>query len=180
MLLQYDIREATNAGVMNPWILFYPFGGSTAAEDKNKSIQRLMTWEYDDYIMFVIIKAFLGYERTRACLEKYKYIDKQAYPEIEFVHYQNDSSTHTTHRVREESVEEQALRRRRREAMVLGESGRPIERADIIEPLNDNHSQEAETTIQETVQRANGAMPEDEIGPLPRLLTWVSGFLPRL
>ena len=39
----------------------------------------------------------------------------------------------TSNRPREESFEEQALRRRRREAMVLGEAGRPIERADIIE-----------------------------------------------
>ena len=39
----------------------------------------------------------------------------------------------TNNRPREESFEEQALRRRRREAMVLGEIGRPIERADIIE-----------------------------------------------
>ena len=39
----------------------------------------------------------------------------------------------TSSRPREESFEEQALRRRRREAMVLGEVGRPIERADIIE-----------------------------------------------
>lgn len=39
----------------------------------------------------------------------------------------------TSNRPREESFEEQALRRRRREAMVLGEVGRPIERADIIE-----------------------------------------------
>ncbi|KAL8927662.1 MAG: hypothetical protein Q9172_001291 [Xanthocarpia lactea] len=36
-------------------------------------------------------------------------------------------------RVRDESIEEQALRRRRREAMVLGEMGRPIEREDIIQ-----------------------------------------------
>ena len=39
----------------------------------------------------------------------------------------------TSNRPREESFEEQALRRRRREAMVLGEIGRQIERADIIE-----------------------------------------------
>ena len=38
-----------------------------------------------------------------------------------------------SNRPREEIFEEQALRRRRREAMVLGEAGRPIERADIIE-----------------------------------------------
>ncbi|KAL8729836.1 MAG: hypothetical protein Q9166_004477 [cf. Caloplaca sp. 2 TL-2023] len=41
------------------------------------------------------------------------------------------------HRVRrEESIEEQALRRRRREAMVLGEMGRPIESEDIIQRVN--------------------------------------------
>ena len=34
----------------------------------------------------------------------------------------------------EQSPEEQALRRRRREAMVLGENGRPIQRRDIFEP----------------------------------------------
>lgn len=165
---------------MHPWLFFYPFGGFTAAEDKNKSIQQLMAWEYDDYIMYIIIKAFLGYERTRACLEKYKYIDKHAYPEIVFVDYQDDSPRHTTHRVREESMEEQALRRRRRETMVLGESGRPIERADIFEPPHDNHNQEAEMTVRGMVQRANGTMPEVESGALPRLLTWVSGFFPRL
>ncbi|KAL9604831.1 MAG: hypothetical protein Q9219_000279 [cf. Caloplaca sp. 3 TL-2023] len=36
-------------------------------------------------------------------------------------------------RARDESWEEQTLRRRRREAMVLGEMGRPIEREDIIQ-----------------------------------------------
>ncbi|KAL8820130.1 MAG: hypothetical protein Q9223_001580 [Gallowayella weberi] len=40
------------------------------------------------------------------------------------------------YRVHEESVEEQALRRRRREAMVLGEMGRPIESEDIIQRVN--------------------------------------------
>ncbi|KAI4260430.1 MAG: hypothetical protein LQ352_000292 [Teloschistes flavicans] len=39
-------------------------------------------------------------------------------------------------RVREESLEEQALRSRRREAMVLGEMGRPIERTDIIQRMD--------------------------------------------
>ncbi|KAL8944169.1 MAG: hypothetical protein Q9216_000593 [Gyalolechia sp. 2 TL-2023] len=39
-------------------------------------------------------------------------------------------------RVRDESWEEQVLRRRRREAMVLGEMGRPIERENIIQRVN--------------------------------------------
>ena len=36
-------------------------------------------------------------------------------------------------RATEQSPEEQALRRRRREAMVLGENGRPVQRGDIIQ-----------------------------------------------
>ncbi|KAI4173092.1 MAG: hypothetical protein LQ343_003202 [Gyalolechia ehrenbergii] len=39
-------------------------------------------------------------------------------------------------RARDESWEEQVLRRRRREAMVLGEMGRPIERENIIQRVN--------------------------------------------
>ncbi|KAL8959791.1 MAG: hypothetical protein Q9193_003403 [Seirophora villosa] len=39
-------------------------------------------------------------------------------------------------RARHESLEEQVLRRRRREAMVLGEMGRPIEREDIIQRVD--------------------------------------------
>lgn len=39
----------------------------------------------------------------------------------------------STMRDHEESIEERALRRRRREAMVLGEEGRPLSREDIIE-----------------------------------------------
>ncbi|KAL8777459.1 MAG: hypothetical protein Q9213_007856 [Squamulea squamosa] len=39
-------------------------------------------------------------------------------------------------RVRDESIEEQALRRRRREAMVLGETGRPVERENIIQRVS--------------------------------------------
>lgn len=39
-------------------------------------------------------------------------------------------------RPRDESLEEQVLRRRRREAMVLGEMGRPIEREDIFQRVD--------------------------------------------
>lgn len=39
-------------------------------------------------------------------------------------------------RARDESFEEQTLRRRRREAMVLLETGRPIEREDIIQRVD--------------------------------------------
>ena len=59
----------------------------------------------------------------------------------------------------EQSPEEQRLRRRRREAMVLGENGRPIQRQDIIEPdaMNldgDNVDEELEPLMEEVAREA--------------------------
>lgn len=66
--------------------------------------------------------------------------------------------------VREESIEERALRRRRREAMVLGESGRPIERGDIIERRN--------TDEEEVGREPEGAADEVRLGESARQRAW--------
>ena len=63
------------------------------------------------------------WEMTEASPRTYAYIDRT----------RRGIPVGTPNRLREDSFEEQALRRRRREAMVLGEVGRPIQRADIIE-----------------------------------------------
>ena len=63
------------------------------------------------------------WEMTEAYPRTYAYIDRT----------RRGIPIGTSNRLREDSFEEQALRRRRREAMVLGEIGRPIQRADIIE-----------------------------------------------
>ncbi len=60
----------------------------------------------------------------------------------------------------EQSPEEQRLRRRRREAMVLGENGRPIQRQDIIEPnaMNldgDNVDDDLEPLMEEIARKAD-------------------------
>ena len=60
----------------------------------------------------------------------------------------------------EQSPEEQRLRRRRREAMVLGENGRPIQRQDIIEPnaMNldgENVDEELEPLMEEVAREAD-------------------------
>lgn len=60
----------------------------------------------------------------------------------------------------EQSPEEQRLRRRRREAMVLGENGRPIQRQDIIEPnaMNldgDNLDDDLEPLMEEIARKAD-------------------------
>ena len=63
------------------------------------------------------------WQMTEASPRTYAYIDRT----------RRGIPVGTSNRLREDSFEEQALRRRRREAMVLGEVGRPIQRADIIE-----------------------------------------------
>ncbi|KAL2053979.1 hypothetical protein ABVK25_005908 [Lepraria finkii] len=59
-------------------------------------------------------------------------------------------------RGREQSPEEQALRRRRREAMVLGENGRPIQRGDIIQRgpivLDEEVEEELEQLMEEITE----------------------------
>ena len=60
----------------------------------------------------------------------------------------------------EQSPEEQRLRRRRREAMVLGENGRPIQRQDIIEPnaMNldgENIDEDVEPLMEEVARQAD-------------------------
>ena len=88
----------------------------------------------------------------------------------------------TSNRPREESFEEQALRRRRREAMVIGEVGRPIERADIIErdsatldgfpsPIISVHfdglEEESEQPITAAADEEEGEDLEIELNPSP-------------
>ena len=60
----------------------------------------------------------------------------------------------------EQSPEEQRLRRRRREAMVLGENGRPIQRQDIIEHYamdldGDNVDDDLEPLMEEIAREAD-------------------------
>jgi hypothetical protein len=66
-----------------------------------------------------------------------------------------------TGRGREESVEEQALRRRRRMAMVLGENGRPIQSGDIIQRdpvvLDEDVEEELEQLIEEVTEAEEAA-----------------------
>lgn len=74
----------------------------------------------------------------------------------------------------EQSPEEQALRRRRREAMVYIESGRPISREDIIErdPIEDVADEEVEEELEhlrEEVIEARAVSTEGWLSWLSRL-----------
>ncbi|KAI9720369.1 MAG: hypothetical protein M1812_002875 [Candelaria pacifica] len=70
-------------------------------------------------------------------------------------------------RVREESMEEQALRRRRREAMVLHEGREPLSSQDIIqreEDVSDGDAEQFEVQEQQIEQLMDEIRREDQVG----------------
>ena len=66
-------------------------------------------------------------------------------------------------RGREQSPEEQALRRRRREAMVLGENGRPVQRGDIIQRGPVVQDEEVEEELEQLIEEVMEAAAVNDI-----------------
>ena len=163
LLLQYDSRDAVRAGLVVSWLVKYPFGGHTSPERKRKIIADIVAWVYEDPPMHTIVTFTIANDEARQQLVQHGLVDKakETFQDIEsdpdFMWYVGPEgvveSTFTpflrrNRRIREESVEEQALRRRRRHAMVLGEVGRPIQRGDIIERRNTQDEQEVGQELQ--------------------------------
>lgn len=122
---------------------------------KQKTIERIALGRAGCPAMGAIIKTIMHSDEGRAKMVEYELIGllgaafhdtnhdggKDEYAEIWYeVHGVNTAPDiglgpmmRRNPRAHDESFEEQTLRRRRREAMVLGEMGRPIEREDIIQ-----------------------------------------------
>ncbi|MCJ1262645.1 hypothetical protein MMC22_002515 [Lobaria immixta] len=136
-LLQHNPQDAV-LGDFVGWVIEYPFGGYDSPEEKKKITADITSWYYEDPAMHTILSWATG----RGLFDKGGNSFEVEEIESEWmwsgpVEGVVESATmRGGRRMREESIEEQALRRRRREAMVLGETGRPIERADIIERRN--------------------------------------------
>lgn len=126
-VLPYEFKEAVNAGLVTRWLKQYPFGGFTSKEKRRERIKKLLISEYEDMHMYDIMSIAVARDQSRHQLEDYGLFDKTGLEEAESETLGNGS------RFREESAEEIALRRRRREAMVIGENGMPLRRANIIE-----------------------------------------------
>ena len=73
-------------------------------------------------------------------------------------------------RVREQSPEEQALRRRRREAMVLGENGRPVQRGDIIQRGPVVQDEQVEEELEHLIEEVMEAAAVNDIGWWGRII----------
>lgn len=77
--------------------------------------------------------------------------------EMTAIDYLPEGFPDTNVRRREESFEEQALRRRRREAMVLGENGRPIQRENIIQRGDVVRDEDVEEELEHLIEEVTEA-----------------------
>lgn len=186
-IARLDVPRALEAGTISRWLVQYPFGGAGASNrEKKNALTQIIdhgTHFYDTHYMtsmqFLLSLMSQNISSRKEMVEhglldvKYSRFERWSLTN----HVQEDydvpeaaqmlwplprgMSRHipvgTINRPREESFEEQALRRRRREAMVLGEVGRPIERADIIEP---------DSTVQDGFRSLFDELEEDSEQPV--------------
>ncbi|MCJ1478914.1 hypothetical protein MMC13_007598 [Lambiella insularis] len=141
-------NTALRAGLVNRWLAKYPFGGPHAPEiQKMEIIQTLRTNKSEDLVMNSILHAIYSEPEGRRQLRRHHLIGSaigetpddndgdilmiggEDVAGRSSFRYRNQRNS----RVHEESPEEQALRRRRREAMVLSDGGAPLGRDNIIQ-----------------------------------------------
>ena len=127
------LLEAIQAGLVSLWLAKYPFGGTNAPESRKiEIVTRLRFGQSDDHAMNVLLQSVNMQPEGRRQLRKY-HLMGSAIGEIPDDHdgdilvYQGGS------RVHEESAEERALRRRRRQAMVISDGGEPLGLDNIIQ-----------------------------------------------
>ncbi|KAJ5246994.1 Armadillo-like helical [Penicillium chermesinum] len=152
-LLPENIPCALEAGVVSQWLTRYPFPCVTNADpSRRRDLFMLMkTWWADDAVMSSIFSTLTSHPDGIRQLRKHGLMgsmieeendqdDDDGDSDVWMVDGEDTAGTSGTFgsfrsapRPQESSLEEQALRRRRREAMVLSEGGRPLGRDDIIQ-----------------------------------------------
>ncbi|KAI9758804.1 MAG: hypothetical protein M4579_002818 [Chaenotheca gracillima] len=136
--LHWNISAALDAGIIRQWLAHYPLGGTTPAE-RRAAIKRLSTNFSDDFLLSEVVSVLEDSAVARKQM-RLAGLTGSAIDEDSDGEYSVRSGTRSapdfiipTRRLREESLEEQRLRRRRREAMVLSDGLEPLGRADIIQ-----------------------------------------------
>ncbi|KAK4698164.1 hypothetical protein P7C71_g25, partial [Lecanoromycetidae sp. Uapishka_2] len=174
-VMAFDHQHALSVDVVGEWLAHYPFGGeNTSDTEKQKIIKSIINRDpvYQDsdfgYSMRSVLVQLHGVQLYTDQLIDHGLLTPAYRSDLwteAHVEHGSPSSFHThepdqfvrssddwdipdlspSPREIEQSPEEQALRRRRREAMVYSESGRPISREDIIErdPAEDIVDEEA-------------------------------------
>lgn len=160
ILLPENVPAALEAGIVSRWLNKYPFPCALTDPSRRHDVVMLMkTWWSDDAVMSSIfgtltihpdgIKQLRKYGLMGSMIEEDDEDDEDDEGDEDDVYDDGDvrmtngedtagNNYGPSRRHQERSEAEQALRRRRREAMVLSEGGRPIGREDIIQrPIQD-------------------------------------------
>ncbi|KAJ5782220.1 hypothetical protein N7457_003994 [Penicillium paradoxum] len=148
VLLPENIPDALEAGIISRWLCRYPFPCAMAEPSRRRDVVILMkTWWSDDAVMSAIfstlsshpdgIKQLRKYGLMGSMIEENDHDDEDdADSDVWMVDADEAGGSFgraPSRRLQEGSAEEQALRRRRREAMVLSDGGQPIGNDDIIQ-----------------------------------------------
>ncbi|KAJ5902402.1 hypothetical protein N7495_002930 [Penicillium taxi] len=162
ILLPQNIAAALEAGIISRWLNKYPFPCALAEPSRRQDVVLLMkTWWSDDAVMSSIFSTLASHSDSIKQLRKYGLLgsmgsmieerhghdddDDDDYDDADSDAWMFDgdetagSIRQSSRRPAEGNAEEQALRRRRREAIVISEGGRPIGSDDIFQrPIQDS------------------------------------------
>ncbi|KAJ6184997.1 hypothetical protein N7519_006298 [Penicillium mononematosum] len=148
VLLPENIPGALEAGIISRWLCRYPFPCAIAEPSRRRDVVILMkTWWSDDVVMSSIFSSLSSHPDGIKQLRKHGLMGSMIEENDHDDEDDGDSDVWMvdadeaggsfgrtpSRRLQEGSPEEQALRRRRREAMVLSDGGRPIGNDDIIQ-----------------------------------------------
>ncbi|PLN82721.1 hypothetical protein BDW42DRAFT_200273 [Aspergillus taichungensis] len=144
LILQENIPAALEAGVITRWLAHYPFPCALSEPSRRQDVVILMrTWWSDDAVMSAIFNTLSTHPDGAKQLRKYglmgSMMEENDQDETDSDVWMVDGedtagSRHIpTRRPRDRTAEEQVVRRRRREAMVLSDGGRPLGNDDIIQ-----------------------------------------------
>ena len=140
-----------------------------------EAVQQLKTWNTEDTLMCEILSMIDDAPEGRKELRKHRLVgsaigetdDEEGDTLMiggEDTAGLSIGSAARGRRIREESIEEQALRRRRREAMVLSEGGRPLGRDDIIQRDNVVSDEDVEQDLERLIEDEARREDEERVG----------------
>ncbi|KAF7117230.1 hypothetical protein CNMCM5793_005986 [Aspergillus hiratsukae] len=144
LILQENIPAALEAGVVSRWLSKYPFPCALTKPSRRKDVVILMkTWWSDDTIMSAIFSTLSSHPDGTKQLRKYGLMGsmmEENDPDDEdsdvwMIDGEDTAGSRrlSGRRVRGGTAEEQAVRRRRREAMVLSDGVHPLNNDDIFQ-----------------------------------------------
>ncbi|BDD57891.1 hypothetical protein MAP00_003215 [Monascus purpureus] len=148
VIIPENMPAALEAGIVSRWLRKYPFPCAVSEPSRRQDVALLMkTYWSDDPLMSSIVSTIAAHPEGAKQLRKYDLMgsmmeendqdDDDVESDVWMIDGEETAGARrfSERRFREESPEEQALRRRRREAMVLSEGGRPLGNENIIQPV---------------------------------------------